>query len=153
MKFEINSIADTQAILVQGRLCEKAEKELPLVAQAVIAPKVIFHCEGITSINSYGAALWIKFIKSLPAKAILYVRCSEEFTSYAAMLPSFYRPGRVLSFFTAYFCPQCDTSSSTLIDLGSSEGQPDLAAHCTKCNALMRCEEDLEDLLKKFKNP
>ena len=87
-------------------------KKIPVIE----ASKITLNLEGIRAFNSCGIREWVFFMREFNQHANLFFEsCSIIMMDQFNVVPQTLGPGKILSFYAPYYCPNCDEEVSHLL--------------------------------------
>ncbi|HET6612861.1 MAG TPA: hypothetical protein VFG83_12765 [Kofleriaceae bacterium] len=107
---------------------------------------VIIDAGAVENINSLGVRGWVHFIDALCAQSptVILRRLSPVLVIQASMISNFLGTAAVESFFTPWFCNQCDNDYSELYAIDAVIPQ---AVTCPRCQSAMVLDGDRDSYL------
>lgn len=140
----VSARPDLAEIALSGIIDETAELSPGAVPRG--AP-VIIDVGGIENINSLGVRNWVQFIDGLCAQSptVIIRKLSPPLVTQASMISNFLGRATVESFFTPWFCNQCD---SDYFELHAIDATVPPAIGCPKCQSAMDLDCDRESYLE-----
>lgn len=102
----------------------------------------------VQRVTSFGIREWISALLKLRADYFCLINCTPSIVSQLNLVSGFAGKGEVVSFQAPYLCPDCDTASTTLLDLRRSDHQQVVATFepppldCPECGE----ESEFDDL-------
>lgn len=111
-------IDDRPTFVVSGGLTEFADV---VRLQQELGPAAELDLGGITQVNSTGVREWLKFITLVTAakQQLVLRRCSIAFVNQLNMIRRFAGGAKVASILAPFLCPECETASERLLELGA----------------------------------
>lgn len=143
-------------ITLRGRMDETSRLE-EIVPQ-LPAGDLVFDCEAIVFVNSFGMREWVRFVRALSARGTVTLqRVADTLMSQMNLIPELAHRLRIASFHAQYVCPTCGAEAVPLIDaIAHAEELAALRAPtvpCTECGAAMELGDFPERYLGLFCPP
>lgn len=139
MKFNLTTKDEgsTRTFLLEGHFDEHAV--LPPVTAGSFQ-KIVVDFGKINSINSVGVRSWIKWAMELgKVGPVSYVNCPKVIVDQMNMVAALAKSGTIDSFFTPYYCENCNTSHQVLFvrskDYQNGSLNPPKTRPCPKCQS------------------
>src|SRR5690606_27184995 len=98
----------------------------------------------LNGINSNGIRLWISFIQNFQKRSgsLRFQKCRIPFIDQATVLPNLIPKGvAVDSFFTPYFCDECETETEVLIEVAVVSVSGFSKQMCEQCKVEMTVDD------------
>lgn len=140
---------DKATIAISGNIDETANQSLLDLASAISAPKLVFDCQAINTVNSVGISAWATFIKGLQSRhQLAFAKCPQVFIDVCLMIPIVTGGGVIESFYLSYPCETCEKTTNILVESKSLADPGSLVTrNCERCGQKMTANEDLDDYL------
>lgn len=110
---------------------------------------LVFDFKGLKRISSYGIRSWVKMIRSIAAKKMVYMNCPSFFIEQLNLVPALKGGAEIDSFFLPYYCDKCNIESEHLTRC-ETVGNDDFiekinnSVTCPKCKKHMMFGDDPE---------
>lgn len=145
LKSKVTYESQLTTVKLVGPIDEHVADVLDDLKAQVRTPRVRFDCEGVSLINSIGAASWMAYLRDFQNLEVTFVRCSTAFTSLCLIMPDLIGTGTVESLYMTYYCATCDQEAAALLerDKVKTEGIPLLK--CDTCKQVMAIDPDDAD--------
>ena len=100
---------------------------------------------GVDRINSVGVRSWLTFVQALDGngKRVSLLACSVPVVHQLNMISRFAGDAKVASIHAPFLCPECESSSTRLVDTTNADVDAQLSAGvaCPKCGAAMEFDD------------
>ena len=152
LKFKVAYAPNHTLVRLTGPIDEHVLSALDDLKPQLRSNRVIFDCEGISFINSIGAANWIAYLGDCAGFDVSFIKCPPAFTNLCLILPDIKGSGRIDSVFVHYYCPGCeeelDAQLVNRVELTASGFPPRQCPQCRSPMALDPEDEDFGDLMR-----
>lgn len=112
---------------------------------------LVIDLDGVQRITSFGIRAWVNALKRLRTDYYCLINCQPNLVSQLNLVTGFAVQGEVVSFHAPFFCPECDDSTSMVLDLRRPEHRQAVASlelpevECPSCGSA--CEfDDMPDV-------
>ena len=147
---------DVQVLQVVGDLTEHSESELDRVKQAATAKKIVIDLSKLTTMNSYGIALWCRFLQTIASnRDVSLIHCPRIFVDAANMVNAVTQGASIRSFMVPFYCKSCDMTKDCFVNNISQMSHLSKASmhlSCDKCKKEMTPDCELDDYLTFLSN-
>lgn len=144
MQYRLDQRDDVLTVEIEGKITEQSAAGLTTLRKDIgTRPRFAFDMGKVAFINSIGAGLWARFIRSLGSDQVYeYYRCSVFLIDYANMSPELIKGAAVRSFYAPFRCARCGREQDYLFDMKPGLRNADLvvAEPCGKCGEAMALE-------------
>jgi hypothetical protein len=119
---------------------------------------LVFDCEAIKFVNSFGMREWVRFARALHGRGTLTLqRVADTLMTQMNLIPELAHRLRITSFHAQYLCPACGGEAVPLIDaVAHAEALAVMRApevQCAECGAAMELGDFPERYLGLFCPP
>jgi predicted RNA-binding Zn-ribbon protein involved in translation (DUF1610 family) len=143
-------------ITLAGRMDEtsRLEELLPRLPPG----DLVFECEAIVFVNSFGMREWVRFVRALHGRGTVTLqRVADTLMTQMNLIPEFAHRLRITSFHAQYLCPVCGAEAVPLVDaVAHAEELAAMRAPampCPECGAAMELGDFPERYLGLFCPP
>ena len=119
---------------------------------------LVFDCEAITFVNSFGMREWVRFVRVISGRVSMTLeRVADTLMTQMNLIPELAHRLRITSFHAQYVCPACGADAMPLIDaIAHAAELVQLRAPpvpCPECGATMELGDFPERYLGLFCPP
>lgn len=138
---DIEEIQDISHVHLSGFIDE--ENSLAKVSEKIKGKVVVINTAGVKRINSCGVRDWVRWVEKLGQRGsqVYFTECSTSIMSQVNTTKNFTGSGRIISFFTPYFCTNCSEERDLLLDMNDVVSQGKARAPHRRCST---CDHVLE---------
>jgi eukaryotic-like serine/threonine-protein kinase len=118
---------------------------------------MVIDLEGVQRITSFGIRAWINALKRLRTDYYCLINCQPSLVSQLNLVTGFVARGEVVSFHAPFFCPECDDSTSIILDLRQPEHRQAVSSlelpevTCPSCKSPCEFDDMLDAYFQYFR--
>jgi hypothetical protein len=110
------------------------------------ARTIVFDCERISRITSFGIREWIRFLRTIPEDSYYcFVRCPPIVVAQLNATAGITGRGEVLSIYLPYVCPSCNDRKELLVDVAREKERGEEVRYprmsCERCEIPSELDE------------
>ncbi|MBK8481770.1 MAG: hypothetical protein IPL40_11415 [Proteobacteria bacterium] len=144
---EVTELENVNYVALAGVIDE--DNALSAITERLTKPLVVIKSADVERINSCGVRDWVNWLGELQQKQldVYLIECSPAMMTQVNLINNFTGHGKILSFYSPYFCPPpCESDKMLLIRMEEAlRTQPFRApvSRCDECDQLLEFD-DLE---------
>lgn len=121
LQFKTQAENGKTALVLSGQIDESFPQELLSIKAGT---EVVVNLDQVKMINSLGIREWIKFIGTLNASNVEFVKCPKIFIDQVNMVQGFITPNcKIKSFYVPYFNEDNNVEKNVLYSFGKEYGE------------------------------
>jgi CheY-like chemotaxis protein len=136
---------DGETVALRGDFGESVDFG-PLARELAGEARVAFDLSEVRRLNSVGACRWAELVQELRGRELVFLRCSLEFASHAAMTVGLVGEGRVESVHAPYACERCGHAELRLLQVAALRDRRPPVLRCAACGG----ELEFDDIPERY---